>query len=226
MSGSKRRSGYRKTVEASTLHGLPSLRAGDAVALIARGAGANLFEVVFDGGARSLAMLPSKFRKLVWLKRGDFVIVSGAAGATLTARGTAGAVTHAIEHILYADAVRHLKATAQWPDALERERDAVCAAGAEGARQDELGGAAAADGAHPSDVGVGDAASREQPAARRLQGLRGLPPPADDDEGEEEGKGEDGEGDGSEGEGGEGEGGEGDGGGCEGDGGGGESAPR
>jgi len=93
--------------------------------------------------------------------------------------------------VLYADAVRHLKATGHWPAALEAERDAICAAGPEGASADELGGAGGGaggggGGAHPSDEGVGDPAGREQPAARRLQGPRGLPPDVPPEEEEEE----------------------------------------
>jgi probable RNA-binding protein EIF1AD len=196
MSGAKRRTGYRKQVEADVLHGLPELGALEAVALVARGAGANLFEVLFDSGARTLAALPARFRKLVWLKRGDFVIVRGAEGTTQTARGTAGAVTHSIEHILYADAVRHLQSVGQWPASLDAARAGVCAAAPEGAEDvGAAGGAGAGDDAsHPSYAGVGDAGSREQPAARRLQGLRGLPPAGAEEEEESEAEAEEGAG--------------------------------
>ena len=179
MSGAKRRSGYRKTVQDDVLHGLPTLGPTDSVAAIVKGAGSNLFEVVFADGSHTLAMLPSKFRKLVWLKRGDYVIVSGADGTTQTARGTAGAVTANVEHILYADAQRHLRVEGQWPAGLEKERDAIVATAPEGADDDDDGCIGAGDQ-------VGDAASREQPEARRLQGLRGLPPEQEEEEEEEE----------------------------------------
>ena len=184
MSGAKRRSGYRKTVQDDVLHGLPNLGPSDSIAAIVKGAGSNLFELVFADGSHTLAMLPSKFRKLVWLKRGDYVIVSGADGTTQTARGTAGAVTANVEHILYADAVRHLRAEGQWPTGLERERDAIIAMAPEGTAGDDEGDNS--DGCVGAGDQVGDADSREQPEARRLQGLRGLPPPDDDNAEEEE----------------------------------------
>ena len=180
MSGAKRRSGYRKTVQDDVLHGLPNLGPLDSIAAIVKGAGSNLFEVVFADGSHTLAMLPSKFRKLVWLKRGDYVIVSGADGTTQTARGTAGAVTANVEHILYADAVRHLHVEGQWPNGLERERDAIIAIAPEGAAGDDEG--ENSDGCVGAGDLVGDVDSREQPEARRLQGLRGLPPETEEEE--------------------------------------------
>ena len=181
MSGAKRRSGYRKTVQDDVLHGLPNLGPSDSIAAIVKGAGSNLFEVVFSDGSHTLAMLPSKFRKLVWLKRGDYVIVSGADGTTQTARGTAGAVTANVEHILYADAVRHLRVNGQWPIGLERERDAIIAMAPSGDDEGDN-----SDGCVGAGDQVGDADSREQPEARRLQGLRGMPPPENEEEEEEE----------------------------------------
>ena len=184
MSGSKRRSGYRKTVEDDVLHGLPELGTNDSVAVISKGAGSNLFEVSFSDGSRTLAMLPSKFRKLVWLKRGDYIIVSGAEGSTQTARGTAGAVTHAIEHILYTDAIKHLRAKGQWPAGLERERESIVSSVPAGSEEAPApmgsydGGGDSIDGDDP--------ALNEQPGARRLQGMRGLPPQDDDEEDDEE----------------------------------------
>lgn len=74
------------------------------------------------GLAPQLAFLPTKFRKLVWIKRNDFVIVEcgeeesedesekdggGAAGG--------GGFRYVITHILYKDQVKHIKSKGLWP---------------------------------------------------------------------------------------------------------------
>lgn len=70
-------------------------------------------------GARNvqLAILPTKFRKLVWLKRNDFVIVrcgedeDGSENIDST-----GSIRYQIEHILYKEQVKHLKKEGFWPN--------------------------------------------------------------------------------------------------------------
>lgn len=39
-----------------------------------------MLEVELDDGAQSLALLPTRFRKLIWVKRGDYLLVSSSAG--------------------------------------------------------------------------------------------------------------------------------------------------
>ncbi len=67
-----------------------------------------------DGAEESLALLPTKFRKLIWVKRGDFLIVAGASHDFLTAAGDRGKVRFMVEHILYKEQVKHLKAEGLW----------------------------------------------------------------------------------------------------------------
>ena len=74
----------------------------------------------------SLAMLPTKFRKLIWIRCGDFLIVSG--GTTdsttiTTSKGTKGAVTFLVEHILYKDQIKLLKQKNLWPKEFEEVND-------------------------------------------------------------------------------------------------------
>jgi len=90
-----------------------------------------------------LAFLPTKFRKLVWIKRNDFVIVDCgdeepteshknnvlATSETLTqtqstsatnnggsGSGSGGGFRYVISHILYKDQVKHIKSKGLWPD--------------------------------------------------------------------------------------------------------------
>ncbi len=70
-----------------------------------------------------LALLPTKFKKLIYVKRGDFVIVSGSSG-TVQTRGEQGEgkVRFMVKHILFQDQIRHLKSLeGVWPSCFEGE---------------------------------------------------------------------------------------------------------
>ena len=80
-----------------------------------------------------LALLPTKFRKLVWLKRKDYVIVQTGAGADddnnddqhkeseaeshaeSKENETTGSIRYIITHILYKEQVKHLRNEGLWP---------------------------------------------------------------------------------------------------------------
>lgn len=74
--------------------------------------------------APQLAFLPTKFRKLVWIKRNDFVIVEcGEEEDEETQQQRADqkdsssgvGFRYVISHILYKDQVKHIKAKGLWP---------------------------------------------------------------------------------------------------------------
>eukprot|EP00850_Spirogloea_muscicola_P001203 SM000004S15073 [mRNA] locus=s4:1146216:1147649:+ [translate_table: standard] len=92
--------------------------------------GGNLVEVEGADGRTTLALLPAKFRKLLWLKRedigrnlnsarnlpaGNYVIVDIGERERVEADG--GKVTGTIMHVLYSDHVRWLQAAQLWPAA-------------------------------------------------------------------------------------------------------------
>lgn len=118
MSGSGRRSCYRKSVVEDFLYSLPELTgANEVVARVVGSRGTNIFEIeipintlptttaVSDSNAacdadktqnvttetttslmrHELALMPSKFKKLIWMKRGDFIIVSNGDDAAAAA---------------------------------------------------------------------------------------------------------------------------------------------
>lgn len=73
-------------------------------------------EKSFDTTSK-LAILPTKFRKLVWLKRNDYVICSCANNQNQDVDNVDdGGIKYMIEHILYRDQVRHLKYNGFWPN--------------------------------------------------------------------------------------------------------------
>ncbi|KAI9907597.1 hypothetical protein PsorP6_004263 [Peronosclerospora sorghi] len=130
MSGSGRKSTYRKGVTKRVLYGEPEPKENEVIVRVTALRGNNLFSVVDPQGAQSVTMLPTKFRKLIWVKRdfysyinlifaitsGDYLIVGeGSGGEATTATGKKGAVTSIVEHILYKDQIKNLKQKGLWP---------------------------------------------------------------------------------------------------------------
>lgn len=71
------------------------------------GRGNNLHEVETCEGSKFLVSMPTKFRKSVWIKRGDFVVVEPIAeGVKVKAE---------IVHILYSMQIKSLKEQDMWP---------------------------------------------------------------------------------------------------------------
>ncbi|ETI40666.1 hypothetical protein F441_13956 [Phytophthora nicotianae CJ01A1] len=120
MSGSGRKSAYRKGVTKRVLYGDPEPKENELIVRVTALRGSNLFEVVDANGVKSVTMLPTKFRKLIWVKRGDFLIVGeGDGGEATTATGKKGAVTSIVEHILYKEQIKNLKRKELWPAAFD-----------------------------------------------------------------------------------------------------------
>lgn len=196
MSGVKRRSGYRKGVIQGVLYGTPEPEGPhQSVARIRSSPGANIFEIALPEGKTGLALLPTKFRKLTWLKRGDFVIVNQAEGDVETAAGTEGSVSFMIEHILYADAIKNLRQKGLWPvqfeDLTQDRGKAVRQAQQEGSSDSEE----SEDSDFDSEFSVdSDEGSEEDESynrrtvrmGRRQQGPRDLPPTFSSDEASDE----------------------------------------
>ena len=118
MAGCGRKSAYRKAVTEEVLSGFPEpdVAAGELVARVEAPRGGNIIEVTCGDGSLGLALLPQKFRKLVWIKRGDWVIVSGGSGKDIeVSEGREGAVRYIVQHVLYKEQVRYLKGRGLWP---------------------------------------------------------------------------------------------------------------
>jgi len=170
MSGLGRRTHYRKHLTDSVLYDLPEPKEDERIAKVVATRGGNQFEIVLagsagggssgskiddgddDGGSAGrtcnepgLAILPTKFHKLVWVKRNDYVIVrtgidaakpgevddDGAKrdddddddsgkerkSAETGSNGDPGktGIRFIINHILYKDQVKHLVSSGLWP---------------------------------------------------------------------------------------------------------------
>jgi len=84
---------------------------GQTIVKVVAGRGNNLHEVIDECGNAFLVSMPTKFRKNVWIKRGDFVIVDPIEEGDK--------VKAEIVTILYRDQIRHIKRENQWPSGFE-----------------------------------------------------------------------------------------------------------
>ena len=177
MAGAGRKGAYRKSVLEDVLNNypVPDLSKGETLARVVAPRGGNLMEVLCADGAEGLAMLPTKFRKLIWVKRGDMVIVSGASGDIETHEGASAAVKYMVIHVLYEDQIKHIKKEGLWPDrfdtsATTRASAAAAEAAAEEGATDVVAEDAAAAAAAAADavakLSLGDDAS----AAKQKKG--------------------------------------------------------
>jgi probable RNA-binding protein EIF1AD len=118
MSGSGRRSQYRKHLTDAVLHDFPEPREGEQVAEIVATRGGNQFEIQTPTSkSPQLAILPTKFHKLVWIKRKDYVIVQGAE------EEEGGGIRYLIKHVLYKEQIKHLKSKGLWPSEFGGTKD-------------------------------------------------------------------------------------------------------
>ena len=136
MSGLGRRTHYRKHLTDKVLNDLPIPTEDESIAKVVATRGGNQFDIVLPDGSNEpqLAILPTKFRKLVWLKRNDFVIVQTAkddilgdaeADPDYVKAVETGSIRFMISHILYKDQVKHLKSEGLWPEDDPRFNDAA-----------------------------------------------------------------------------------------------------
>eukprot|EP00042_Codosiga_hollandica_P058069 m.871284 g.871284 ORF g.871284 m.871284 type:complete len:185 (-) comp59761_c1_seq6:4113-4667(-) len=102
----------RKYVAQEILTDFPEPAPPQKIAQILASRGGNLHEYLDQDGLKAICSMPSKFRKNVWIKRGDFVI--------LDPISEGDKVKSEITSILYADQIRHLKKCSLWPEAFEK----------------------------------------------------------------------------------------------------------
>jgi len=71
-------------------------------------------QVVCDDGTSGMCILPTKYRKLIWIKRGDYLIAHEANDEVETATGAKGTVRFRVEHVLGEPQVGFLKLKGLW----------------------------------------------------------------------------------------------------------------
>jgi len=83
----------------------------EKIVKVVGGRGNNLHEVRDHEDQSFLVSMPSKFRKNVWIKRGDFVVVKPIEEGDK--------VKAEIQNILYKDQIKYIKAEKLWPPGFE-----------------------------------------------------------------------------------------------------------
>ncbi|XP_059479619.1 probable RNA-binding protein EIF1AD isoform X2 [Neocloeon triangulifer] len=81
---------------------------GQEIAKVLASKGNNLHEVSSESGKTFLASMPTKYRRNVWIKRGDFVVIERIEEGVK--------VQGEIVRILYKDHVEQLKKDGAWPE--------------------------------------------------------------------------------------------------------------
>ncbi|XP_064622419.1 probable RNA-binding protein EIF1AD [Lineus longissimus] len=101
----------RKHVTKEVLEDYVLPEANQSVVQVVGGRGNNLHEVLTETGVKYLVSMPTKFRKNVWIKRGDYVLIDPIEEGDK--------VKGEIVTILYKDQIKYIKAEGLWPKEFE-----------------------------------------------------------------------------------------------------------
>ncbi|GMH79552.1 hypothetical protein TL16_g08182 [Triparma laevis f. inornata] len=117
MSGAHRNSSYRKALQTATA---PPLSSTHLLSRVSQSRGGNILEITLPSFPSQLALLPSKFKNLIWIKRNDYLIVTAASQAG----GVEGLkVNYLVEHVCTkSDCVNYYK-EGVWPEEFEKPRE-------------------------------------------------------------------------------------------------------
>ncbi|KAL7752221.1 hypothetical protein RI367_002266 [Sorochytrium milnesiophthora] len=121
-------SARKKSTIRQFLDDTPSPTASQVIARVVGPRGNNLHDVILPTAEQSqvLVELPPRFRNIIWVKRGHYVIVEPFA-ATATEQepevAKSAAPTHriygTIEHVIYPNAIKALRKSGAWPTAFD-----------------------------------------------------------------------------------------------------------
>ena len=101
----------RKNIQNTLFDEAPEITDSQSIVRIVATRGTNQIEVEYPGTReRILVILPTKFNKLLWVKKGDFVIIS-----TDLSEQNKGKIKGFVDHILVAQQVKELKKQGKWP---------------------------------------------------------------------------------------------------------------
>ncbi|KAJ3292962.1 putative RNA-binding protein eif1ad [Borealophlyctis nickersoniae] len=134
--------GRRSTAQA-VLTDLPTPTPSQCIARVLEPRGGGVHEIYVPASETrpdsitTLASLPTKFRKLIWVKRGNYVIAE-----LIDTKSKIGAE---IVHVLFPEHIKNLKRLGLWPKEFEEESAPA------GGGKDEAGGDAGDDGSEDGD---------------------------------------------------------------------------
>ncbi|ORX85713.1 nucleic acid-binding protein [Anaeromyces robustus] len=99
----------RKRITNNILNEMPELKEGQVIMRSLGPKGKNIHEAELPDGTSTLVTLPPKFRNLVWIKRGNYIIVQPSTERKNKLYGD-------IEFILFPEHIKHLKSLGKWPE--------------------------------------------------------------------------------------------------------------
>eukprot|EP01115_Flamella_aegyptia_P009860 TRINITY_DN42644_c1_g1_i1.p1 TRINITY_DN42644_c1_g1~~TRINITY_DN42644_c1_g1_i1.p1 ORF type:complete len:163 (-),score=47.54 TRINITY_DN42644_c1_g1_i1:24-512(-) len=105
----------RKHVKVTVLQDTPEIQEDEKIAKVVELRGANICEVVFANGEHTLCQIPTKFRKLIWIKTGNFIIVREPKNIPNVK------IRVMVQHVLFPDHIKNLRAQGKWPAEFEAE---------------------------------------------------------------------------------------------------------
>ncbi len=100
----------RKHITTQLINSYPEPLPNESIVRVISTRGTNQVEVEYPNKEKILVMMPSKFKKLIWTKKGDYLIIS-----TDRSEGNRGKIKGIIEHILVTHQIKHLKKLGVWP---------------------------------------------------------------------------------------------------------------
>jgi probable RNA-binding protein EIF1AD len=100
----------RKHITTQLINSYPEPRPTESIVRVVSTRGTNQVEVEYPNKEKILVMMPSKFKKLVWTKKGDYLII-----ATDRSEHNRGKIKGIIEHVLLPHQIKHLKRIGVWP---------------------------------------------------------------------------------------------------------------
>eukprot|EP00252_Welwitschia_mirabilis_P010686 TRINITY_DN24121_c0_g1_i1.p1 TRINITY_DN24121_c0_g1~~TRINITY_DN24121_c0_g1_i1.p1 ORF type:complete len:179 (-),score=49.33 TRINITY_DN24121_c0_g1_i1:183-719(-) len=104
----------RKILKKEALEPFFEIQDGQTVMQVVSLRGSNIIEVIDSKGFKTLALLPAKFHKSIWIKRGSYVLVEE--GDREKALESGNKVTCMILQVLFNDHVRMLQKASCWPE--------------------------------------------------------------------------------------------------------------
>ncbi len=124
MSGSGRKSQYRKSVTSNFLNENSVPQEGEIIVIVTGNRGSNIFEIQLSCGLIELARLPNKFNKLIWIKKNDYLIVEKNEEPSIPSisnDANSSKVKYVINNIINKINIKNLKSEGLWPAEFARE---------------------------------------------------------------------------------------------------------
>ena len=109
----------RKHVLQQVENDYPEPTEDQSIARVVETRGQNILEVMLPSGEKILTMIPTKYKKIVWFKRGDYVILE-------RARQLSGSASTKVQSVivfaLFAMQIKSLKEEGKWPVFVDEQK--------------------------------------------------------------------------------------------------------